>query len=121
MRSSWRLLVLILSLAGAMQALALNEQPGEDPKAVLEQNRRLLEKWRADPEHYARTCKRWHDNLSACREKAELKVGSSVVEDYLRYLRASASAFADGHLGLLRASFERVRGLESQHSHRRVV
>jgi hypothetical protein len=54
MRSSWRLLVLILSLAGAMQALALNEQPGEDPKAVLEQNRRLLEKWRADPEHYAR-------------------------------------------------------------------
>jgi cyclopropane-fatty-acyl-phospholipid synthase len=76
---------------------------------------------RSDPEHYARTCKRWHDNLSACREKAELKVGSSVVEDYLRYLRASASAFADGHLGLLRASFERVRGLESQHSHRRVV
>jgi hypothetical protein len=48
------LLVLIFALAGAMQALALSGPAGEDPQAVLEQNRRLLRKWRADPEHYAR-------------------------------------------------------------------
>jgi cyclopropane-fatty-acyl-phospholipid synthase len=69
---------------------------------------------RNDPEHYALTCRRWHDNLSRRRDRAELKVGSAVVDDYLRYLRSSASAFANGHLGLLRASLERVGGGESR-------
>jgi hypothetical protein len=53
MKTTWRLLALTAVLAVVVRALA--EQPAlEDPQAVLEQNRRLLEKWRADPDHYAR-------------------------------------------------------------------
>jgi len=55
MRSGWRLLAGLVFLAAGMQALALSDSPaGEDPQVLLEQNRRLLEKWRADPEHFAR-------------------------------------------------------------------
>jgi hypothetical protein len=47
--------VLTTFLAAVVQALAVSEPPAaEDPQAVQEQNRRLLEKWRADPDHYAR-------------------------------------------------------------------
>jgi cyclopropane-fatty-acyl-phospholipid synthase len=65
---------------------------------------------RNDPGHYALTCQRWRDNLSLRREEAELKAGGEVVDDYLRYLGSAASAFEEGHLGLLRASFRRVGG-----------
>src|SRR5262245_13838348 len=55
MRTTWRLLILTAFLAVAVQALAMSEQPPtEDPQAVEEQNRQLLERWRDDPEHYAR-------------------------------------------------------------------
>src|SRR5215472_310098 len=55
MQRYWRLLAGWVFLAAAMRALAVSDSPaGEDPQAVLEQNRRLLEKWRADPDHYRR-------------------------------------------------------------------
>src|SRR5216683_5219356 len=55
MRSVWRLLLLTASLAGGVQALALSDAPTpEDPQTVVEHNRRLLEKWRTDPDHFAR-------------------------------------------------------------------
>ena len=51
----WRLLVLMVFLAASIHALAFSDAPPvEDPQAVLEQNRRLVEKWRADPDHFAR-------------------------------------------------------------------
>jgi hypothetical protein len=76
MRASWRLLVLIFSLAGAMQALALSEPAREDPQAALEQNRRLLKKWRADPEHYARLQQDWRafQELPAERQESLRKL-----------------------------------------------
>jgi hypothetical protein len=53
MKTAWRLLALTTLLAMAVQAIA--EQPAaEDPQAVQDQNRRLLDKWRSDPDHYAR-------------------------------------------------------------------
>jgi hypothetical protein len=55
MQSAWRMLAATIFLAAGMRALGLADSPaGEDPQVVLEQNRRLLEKWRADPEHFAR-------------------------------------------------------------------
>jgi hypothetical protein len=45
----------LVGLAVAVQAFAVSEAPApEDPQKVLEHNRRLLEKWRGDPEHMAR-------------------------------------------------------------------
>lgn len=53
MRTTWRLLTITALLALVVHALA--EEPAqEDPQAVQEQNRRLLEKWRGDPDRYAR-------------------------------------------------------------------
>src|SRR5579885_128116 len=43
-----------LCLALAVPAFGLSEPAGEGTVPAAEQNRRLLEKWRADPEHYAR-------------------------------------------------------------------
>jgi hypothetical protein len=55
MRAIWRLLVLLVGCAVCFQAFAVSDTPTpEDPQTVIGNNRRLLEKWRADPEHYAR-------------------------------------------------------------------
>ena len=55
MRSAWRLVASILLLAAGVHALAWSDAPTwEDPQALLEQNRFLLEKWRTDPDHFAR-------------------------------------------------------------------
>jgi len=55
MRTAWRLLAGTVFLAAGMHALALEDTPPiENPQVVQEQNRRALEKWRADPEHFAR-------------------------------------------------------------------
>jgi hypothetical protein len=52
-----RALLLLVLLVGVAGAAAL-----PDPSAAeIEQNRRLLEKWRGDPEHYARLKKDLHD------------------------------------------------------------
>jgi hypothetical protein len=50
MRSAWRMLLLIGVLALAAPVLAVVEPTPEE----LANNRRLLEKWKADREHYAR-------------------------------------------------------------------
>jgi hypothetical protein len=50
MRPVGRLLLLIVLLAGAAPAVSLPQPSPEE----LEANRRQLERWRADPEHYAR-------------------------------------------------------------------
>jgi hypothetical protein len=50
-----RLLIFVGLFAIGVRALADSDAPKpEDPQTVLDHNRRLLEKWRADPEHYAR-------------------------------------------------------------------
>ncbi len=46
----WSLLVLLGALAAALPAAAVPDGSGD----ALEHNRELLEKWRADPDHYAR-------------------------------------------------------------------
>jgi cyclopropane-fatty-acyl-phospholipid synthase len=63
---------------------------------------------RNDPDHYARTSQRWHDNLVARRAEATALVGPGVVADYERYLGASVGHFQRRHLGLARLVFEAV-------------
>jgi cyclopropane-fatty-acyl-phospholipid synthase len=63
---------------------------------------------RNDPDHYARTCREWHERLTARRAQAEALVGEQTVRDYERYLSAAAEAFRRQHLGLVRVVFERV-------------
>jgi hypothetical protein len=53
MKTTWRVLALTALLAVVVHALAEQPTP-EDPEVVQEHNRRLLEKWRKDPDHYAR-------------------------------------------------------------------
>lgn len=55
MRIAWRLLLLMVLLGAGVEAVAWSDAPpADDPQVVLEQNRRLLEKWRAEPDHFAR-------------------------------------------------------------------
>src|SRR5262245_9551054 len=55
MSSVLRMLSLLGFLALAAYGLAESEAPApEDPSLLLEQNRRLLERWRKDPEHFNR-------------------------------------------------------------------
>src|SRR5262245_33813195 len=55
MRPLMRFLLLLACLWAGVHALAFSDPPPqEDPAAVREQNRRLLEKWRSDPEHFGR-------------------------------------------------------------------
>jgi hypothetical protein len=55
MRSLRRLLVLMAFLAASLHAVVFSDgPPAEDPQVVLEQNRRLVEKRRADPDQFSR-------------------------------------------------------------------
>src|SRR5215471_9009102 len=55
MQHTWRLLLLTGCIAVGVRVLAVADGPApEDLQTTLEHNRRLLEKWRADPEHYGR-------------------------------------------------------------------
>ena len=65
MMVSWRLLVSLIVLAAAAPVAALPE-PDEEQ---LANNRRLFEKWRADPEHYARLKRDWRAFRSLPSEK----------------------------------------------------
>jgi cyclopropane-fatty-acyl-phospholipid synthase len=79
------------------------------PSEILTASERLFDvvNVRNDPDHYAWTCDRWLQALLARREEAEAMVGSAVVVDYERYLRASIRAFRQRHVGLMRLAFER--------------
>src|SRR5262245_10913234 len=55
MCTSWRLLVALLILTGAAQVAPVSGPTDEE----LAQNRRLLDRWRAGPEHYARLKRQW--------------------------------------------------------------
>lgn len=80
------------------------------PSELLESAERKFEVLRVDNhgDHYARTCKAWHEGLLAHREEAEAMVGAEQVADYDRYLRSCVDAFDGRHLGLLRTTFVKV-------------
>jgi cyclopropane-fatty-acyl-phospholipid synthase len=60
-------------------------------------------------DHYARTCRIWSENIESCYDEAALMVGESKVDDYLRYLKMSASSFSKRGLMLLRLRLRSYR------------
>jgi cyclopropane-fatty-acyl-phospholipid synthase len=63
---------------------------------------------RNDREHYTRTCAEWLRRLESRRDEAAAIVGDDVVEQYVRFLRASRRQFERGQLMLLRFTMRRV-------------
>ncbi len=67
-----------------------------------------VEGWR---EHYARTCRLWHDRLLANREAAEREVGEVKTRLWLLYLVGCSIGFARGSLGVFQTlASKRRRG-----------
>lgn len=67
-----------------------------------------VEGWR---EHYARTCRLWHDRLFANREPAEREVGSVTTRLWLAYLAGCSIAFERNTVGIYQTlASKRVRG-----------
>jgi cyclopropane-fatty-acyl-phospholipid synthase len=67
-----------------------------------------VEAWR---EHYARTCRHWHDRLLARRAEAEQAVGSVKTRLWLAYLAGCALAFERNTVGIYQTlASRRVRG-----------
>lgn len=67
-----------------------------------------VEAWR---EHYARTCRLWHDRLLAQREAAEREVGSVKTRLWLIYLAGCSLAFARNTVGIYQTlASKRVNG-----------
>jgi cyclopropane-fatty-acyl-phospholipid synthase len=68
-----------------------------------------VECWR---EHYARTCKLWHQRLVANKEKATELVGPERYRLWIAYLAGVASPFEDGSLRIYQtlASKHRAKG-----------
>lgn len=67
-----------------------------------------VEAWR---EHYARTCRHWHDRLLARRAAAENAVGSVKNRLWLAYLAGCALAFERNTVGIFQTlASKRVRG-----------
>ncbi len=67
-----------------------------------------VEAWR---EHYARTCRLWHDRLFAQREAAEREVGSVKTRLWLIYLAGCALAFERNTVGIYQTlTSKRVNG-----------
>ena len=54
MLASWRILLLPVLLAALTPILAVSDPTAAETTALTEHNRRLFEKYRADPEHYQR-------------------------------------------------------------------
>lgn len=68
-----------------------------------------VEAWR---EHYARTCRLWHDRLLARRAEAEREVGSAKTRLWLIYLAGCSLAFERNTVGIFQTlASKRVRGL----------
>ena len=68
-----------------------------------------VEGWR---EHYARTCRLWHDRLVANADAAIAEVGEQTYRMWIAYLAGVAIAFADGSLRIFQtvASKHKARG-----------
>lgn len=67
-----------------------------------------IEGWR---EHYARTCRFWHDRLLANQAEAEREVGSVVTRLWLAYLAGCALAFERNTVGIYQTlASKRVKG-----------
>jgi cyclopropane-fatty-acyl-phospholipid synthase len=67
-----------------------------------------VEAWR---EHYARTCRLWHDRLLANREAAEREVGSVKTRLWLLYLAGCSLGFQRNSIGIFQTlASKRARG-----------
>jgi cyclopropane-fatty-acyl-phospholipid synthase len=67
-----------------------------------------VEGWR---EHYARTCRLWHDRLFANSEAASREVGAVTMRLWLAYLAACSLAFERNTVGIFQTlASKRVRG-----------
>ena len=67
-----------------------------------------MEAWR---EHYARTCRLWHDQLLARYDEASSEVGSVKVRLWLAYLAGCSLAFERNTVGIYQTlASKRVRG-----------
>ena len=67
-----------------------------------------MEAWR---EHYARTCRHWHDRLLARYDEASAEVGSVKVRLWLAYLAGCSLAFERNTVGIYQTlASKRVRG-----------
>jgi cyclopropane-fatty-acyl-phospholipid synthase len=67
-----------------------------------------VESWR---EHFARTCRHWHDRLLANREAAEREVGSDKTRLWLLYLFGCSLGFERGAIEIFQTlASKRVRG-----------
>ena len=67
-----------------------------------------VEAWR---EHYARTCRLWHDGLMAHYDEAEREVGSVTTRLWLPYLAGCSLAFERNTLGIYQTlASKRARG-----------
>jgi cyclopropane-fatty-acyl-phospholipid synthase len=56
--------------------------------------------------HYARTLDQWAANLLACAERAKALVGTTVFDQYVRYLTQSAEYFRKGHNDVMQFSMQ---------------
>ena len=65
-----------------------------------------VEGWR---EHYARTCRLWHDRLLANRDAAEREVGEQKTRLWLLYLAGVSIGFERGTLGLFQTLASKKR------------
>jgi len=67
-----------------------------------------VEAWR---EHYARTCRLWHDRLSANRAAAEREVGAVKTRLWIAYLAGVSIGFTQNSVGIFQTlASKRVRG-----------
>lgn len=67
-----------------------------------------VEAWR---EHYARTCRMWHDRLRARRTEADAEVGSVKTRLWLAYLAGCSLAFERNTVGIYQTlASKRVKG-----------
>ena len=67
-----------------------------------------VEGWR---EHYALTCRHWHDNLARNYEAAVAEVGSAKTRLWLLYLAGCSLGFARNTVGIFQTlASKRVRG-----------
>jgi hypothetical protein len=72
MPTGLRILLFLAFVGMIVPGPAVADEPAaEDPQAVVEKNRRKLDKWRADPDHYARLSRDYQAFLALPAEQQE--------------------------------------------------